>query len=180
MFSLSPVFGLFFCWGGRISASPHLQPGFSHRYGVLRLVHCCFVPRNLLIRFADSNIERRDFNAKVLIDWALRDTVWYVPLVHELAPGAEVWAGEDGPIGGGDDGSCINGGPKNDSACGLYATTLWYANDLGIRAKAGFAQYQRQDLLGGRYGLLSIPGDDQRLGSTDPVGIQPDFWINFM
>ena len=55
-----------------------------------------------------------------------------------------------------------------------------YANDLGIRAKAGFAQYQRQDLLGGRYGLLSIPGDDQRLGPTDPVGIQPDFWINFM
>ena len=170
--------------------------------------------------------------------------------MHELAPGAEVWAGEDGPIGGGDDGTCINGGAKNNSACGLYATTLWYANDLGIRAKAGFSQYvppspipscisptlatpsphhlssfgsslqwhgtvscglspavwcpfgpvsceqsrrlsnfdlpffasryQRQDLVGGRYGLLSIPGDDQRLGRRDPVGIQPDFWINFM
>ena len=31
---------------------------------------------------------------------------WYVPMVRKLAPGAQVWAGEDGPIGGGEDGTC--------------------------------------------------------------------------
>ena len=60
-------------------------------------------------------------------------------MVHRLAPGAEVWAGEDGPVGGGDDGTC-NGGTPNSSVCGTFATVPWYANDLGVRATLGFRQ----------------------------------------
>lgn len=53
-------------------------------------------------------------------------------MVKTLAPKAQIWAGEDGPIGGGEDGTCSGFG-KGSSACGTYATVLWYANDLGSR-----------------------------------------------
>lgn len=46
---------------------------------------------------------------------------------------------ENGPPGGGPDGTC-----GNASICGTYASTLWYADDLALRAKHGFTQYQRQ------------------------------------
>ena len=97
----------------------------------------------------------------------------YPPLVHQLAPGAQVWAGEDGPVGGGEDGTC----GQNNSVCGTYATVPWYANDLGHRAVLGFSQYQRQDLLGGRYSLLGSPHDNEFLGRADAVTIHPDFWV---
>lgn len=111
-------------------------------------------------------------------DNSLRDGEdWYVPMVKKLAPGAEVWAGEDGPISGGEDGTC----GQNNSVCGTYATTMWYANDLGARALAGFKQYQRQDLIGGRYGLMGIPHDNEALlGKDDPVTLHPDYWVAFM
>ena len=70
--------------------------------------------------------------------------------MHELAPGAEVWAGEDGPIGGGDDGTCINGGPKNDSACGLYATTLWYYKNKNKTVDIIFGYFGVCCMLAGR------------------------------
>lgn len=41
------------------------------------------------------------------IDNAVRDGEgWYPGMVKDLAPGAELWAGEDGPISGGEDGTC--------------------------------------------------------------------------
>ena len=55
-----------------------------------------------------------------------------------------------------------------------------YANDLGSRAVLGFSQYQRQDLIGGRYGLLQISHDGEALGKTDTLRINPDFWVIFM
>ena len=106
-----------------------------------------------------------------MIDHALTDMSWYVPLVRELAPAAQIWAGEDGPIGGGEDGTCGGEAGRGGSACGTYATVLWYANDLGSRALHGFSQYQRQDLLGGRYGLLGIPHDNEALGERDAVRV---------
>lgn len=53
------------------------------------------------------------------------------------------------------------GTSTNRSVCGTYATVPWYANDLAGRALIGFKQYQRQDLIGGRYGLLGIPHDGE-------------------
>ena len=87
-----------------------------------------------------------------------------------------MWAGEDGPDGGGEDGTC----GQNRSVCGTFATVPWYANDLGHRAALGFSQYQRQDLVGGRYSLLGIPHDNEYLATSDPVRLHPDFWVNFL
>ena len=76
--------------------------------------------------------------------------------MRALAPQAEVWAGEDGPTGGGEDGTC-----GAASACGTFSTVLGYADDLCLRAAKGFRQYQRQDLVGGRYGLVGTPREDE-------------------
>jgi hypothetical protein len=105
-------------------------------------------------------------------------------MVRQLAPTAQIWAGEDGPIGGGEDGTCgdkfPNGSLTNTSVCGTYATVPWYANDLALRAVYGFSQYQRQDLVGGRYGLLGVEHDNEMLGAKSAVRLNPDFWVNFL
>jgi hypothetical protein len=62
------------------------------------------------------------------------------------------------PHAGGEDGTC-----GTESVCGTFASTLYYADELGFRALHGFAQHQRQDLLGGRYGLLAVPHDSEFL-----------------
>jgi len=116
-----------------------------------------------------------DFNNPKTLDRIKSDISWYVPTIRSLMPKAEIWAGENGPTGGGEDGTC--GG---HSACGTYATTLWYADELGLRAKSGFVQHQRQDLLGGRYGLLGIEHSNEALGQAASVRLHPDFWVMYM
>lgn len=101
----------------------------------------------------------------------------YVPLVEQHAPTAEIWAGEDGPTGGGDSGDC---GKPETAICGLYGSTLWYADDMGQRAAHGFQQYQRQDLVGAAYSLVTIPHDNEFLGAHDSVGLTADYWLNFI
>jgi hypothetical protein len=161
-----------------------------------------------------SWLQRRNYDFSMPIDNSLRDGEgWYPGMVHAKAPEAQVWAGEDGPISGGEDGTCggkfANGSSSGNSVCGTYATVPWYANDLGSRAVLGFSQYflwltfakhgmsricecteimacctagssryQRQDLVGGRYGLLQISHDGEALGKTDALRINPDFWAS--
>lgn len=132
-----------------------------------------------------SWLARRNWNFTMPIDNAVRDGEgWYPPMVRERAPGAQIWAGEDGPASGGEDGTCggkfRNGSSTNKSVCGTYATVVQYANDLGSRATLGFKQYQRQDLVGGRYGLMGIPHDNEQLGRADPVRLMPTFWVAFL
>ena len=55
-----------------------------------------------------------------------------------------------------------------------------YVDDMCRRAAAGFAQYQRQDLIGGRYGLCGIPHDGEYLGHDDAVVLQSNFWVQFL
>ena len=113
------------------------------------------------------------YNDPSVLDRVQTDIAWYSAIIAAHAPKtAQMWAGEDGPTGGGDDGTC-----GANTACGTYATTLWYADDMGQRSRAGFAQYQRQTLLGGRYGLLGIPHDSESLETHDAVHINPDFWM---
>lgn len=50
---------------------------------------------------------------------------------------------------------------------------------MALRASKGFTHFQRQDLVGARYGLVSIPHDDEYLTKQDEVGLSSDFWINF-
>ena len=110
-----------------------------------------------------------------MLDSCLPEALWYADTVQRLAPGVEVWAGEDGPIGGGNDGTC-----GKDSVCGTFASVAWYADNLAIRALHGFVQYQRQDLFGGAYGLVSSRSSAMALGAEEPVVLRPDFWVNYL
>ena len=120
---------------------------------------------------------RKNYNSVKMLSRGLNDIGWYVPLVKDHAPAAQVWAGEDGPTGGGDSGTC---GDPTTAICGLYGSALWYADDMGQRAAHGFQQYQRQDLVGAHYSLVTMPHDNEFLGPHDSVGLTADFWVNFL
>jgi hypothetical protein len=70
-------------------------------------------------------------------------------------------------------GSC--GG--NRSICTTYASALTYADDLGLRAKYGFSQYQRQALFGGEYGLTDTKAKHAQsaLGADEPLLLRPGY-----
>ena len=123
-------------------------------------------------------INKWNYNDPVRLNGILAgDIQWYGPIVQAYAPNAQLWAGEDGPAGGGESGTC---GSDTVSACGLYATTLWYADEMALRATHGFKQYQRQDLVGGRYSLVGTLHDNQYEPVTASVVLHPDFWVNFL
>ena len=122
-----------------------------------------------------NGISRTTFNSSKQLDSPLPEISWYTSVLSQLAPTAQVWAGENGPTGGGDDGTC-----GTHSVCGTFASTLWYADDMALRAKHGFVQYQRQDLFGGAYGLTNSLDSNMALGATEAVVIRPDYWTNFL
>jgi hypothetical protein len=64
--------------------------------------------------------QRGNFNTPQLLDSTLPEIAWYTGIVTSLAPTAQVWAGENGPIGGGDDGTC-----GTASVCGTFASAIW-------------------------------------------------------
>ena len=63
------------------------------------------------------------------------DIAWYVPLVRERAPAAQVWAGEDGPTGGGDSGTCGDpaGAIRVISDCHFRKIATEYDRKPGIK-----------------------------------------------
>jgi hypothetical protein len=120
-------------------------------------------------------MEREGFNSPSLLDSPLPEIQWYAATVAALAPGAQIWAGENGPIGGGNDGTC-----GALSVCGTFASVIFYADDMGLRAKHGFSQYNRQDLFGGAYGLTNSPSGRMALARDDAIVLRPDFWVAFL
>jgi len=118
-------------------------------------------------------ITLENWNQSSVLNRPLSDMEWYLPIVKQS--GFQVWAGEEGPHGGGEDGTC----GTSFSACGTFASTFWYADDMALRASKGFTHFNRQDLVGARYGLVRIPHDDEYLAHDDEVGLSPDFWVNF-
>ena len=118
---------------------------------------------------------RSAFNSPSGLDSGRGEIAWYTDTIRSLAPSAQIWAGEDGPVGGGNDGSC--GGEA--SVCTTYASALTYADDLGLRARAGFSQYQRQSLFGGGYGLTDTRAKHPQsaLGETEPLVLRPGYWV---
>jgi len=120
-------------------------------------------------------ISRKNFNDPGALDGGIPEITWYTEHVGKLVPGAQVWAGENGPAAGGDDGTC-----GKNSICGTYASAMWYADELGLRSRFGFVQHQRQDFIGGHYGLVDSPDSRRALSATQPLILRPDFWINFM
>ena len=124
---------------------------------------------------AYNGIKRSSWNSPAQLDTVLKDISWFVATVKSQAPNAEIWAGEMGPIGGGDDGTC---GPL--SVCGTYASAVWYADELALRASFNFSQFNRQDLFGGHYGLVDSVSGEMALSVTDPLVVRPDYWVNFL
>ena len=136
------------------------------------------VPRGLLHAVTHHvylGMERDGFNSPSLLDSPLPEIEWYSATVAALAPGAQIWAGENGPIGGGNDGTC-----GALSVCGTFASVIFYADDMGLRAKHGFSQYNRQDLFGGAYGLTNSPSGRMALARDDAIVLRPDFWVAFL
>ncbi len=117
-----------------------------------------------------------NWDSPTQLDALLPEMTAYVTQVHALAPHAEVWAGEVGPHGGGENGTCNAG-----AICGTFASSLWYADDLGLRARAGYHHHQRQDLIGGAYGMTvgSLSGP-LALSPTEPLTLLPDFYTAFL
>ena len=123
-------------------------------------------------------ISRNGFDSFSGLDSSNGEIEWYVKTIRAYAdPKTQIWAGEDGPIGGGDSGTC---GSK--SVCGTYASALWYADDLANRAAFGFSQYQRQTFFGGAYGLTTSAHahSQSALGATEAILLRPDYWVNFL
>lgn len=125
------------------------------------------------------SLERKDFissdTLSAKLDSALPDIADFVSTVTDSESGAEIWAGEMGPIGGGDDGTC-----GTNSTCGVFASAIWYADDAALRATSGFTQHNRQDLWGGAYGLVNSLTSIMELGVTDPLLIKPDYYISWL
>lgn len=133
------------------------------------------VPLHAVTHHVYNGVNRQTFNSVEQLDNSLAEIAWYTNVSRTLAPKAEYWAGENGPTGGGNDGTC-----GSDTVCGLFASTLWYADDMSVRAKHGFSNYQRHDFFGGAYGLTNSVTGVMALGPNDPLVIRPDFWINFL
>ena len=132
-------------------------------------------PLHAVTHHVYNGVDRHTFNSPSQLDNSLPEIAWYTNVSTKLAPNSEYWAGENGPTGGGNDGTC-----GSDTVCGLFASTLWYADDMSVRAKHGFSNYQRHDFFGGAYGLTNSMNGAMQLGPTDPVILRPDFWINFL
>ena len=111
----------------------------------------------------------------VALDGLVPDMAAFAAMVRARGAGAETHAGEMGPHGGGDDGSC-----GANSTCGVFASAIWYADDLGARAAHGYTQHNRQTLFGGHYGLLSSVDGVMALGPDDAVSLTPDYWAAWL
>ena len=170
---VGPDTGYFACHGQRGAECPWLAGYLEDMRdaGALGMLHA-------VTHHVYAGITAENFNSPAQLDKAQADPEWYLPIVRRFqAPGGAplvVWAGENGPKAGGEDGTC-----GAASVCGAFGSALWYADELGRRAQWGYTQHQRQDLLGGRYGLVHIPHGNEALGPADPVALTPDFWVNF-
>jgi hypothetical protein len=108
------------------------------------------------------------------LDKAIPEMDLFVANVAAHGSGAEPWAGEMGPIGGGDDGTC-----GTTSVCGTWASAIWYADDAALRSLKGYVQHNRQTLFGGAYGMTNSPTGAMALDATSPVIIAPDYFVSW-
>ena len=51
-------------------------------------------------------IGRANFNTPSGLDSSNSEIEWYTDVIKTFAPKSQMWAGEDGPTGGGNDGTC--------------------------------------------------------------------------
>ena len=102
-------------------------------------------------------IHRGSFNQPATLNSTLPEIQWYTRLISEYAPEAQVWACEDGPIGGGDDGTC-----GKVRRCATYASALWYADDMGLALSMGLCSTSGRILLVGTMAWSARPPHTNR------------------
>jgi hypothetical protein len=117
-----------------------------------------------------------NWDSPAQLDSLLPEILWFPSLVRSVSPSTQIWGGEMGPHGGGENGTCLAG-----AICGTYASSIWFADDLALRAKHGYHHYQRQDLFGGAYGLTrgAVSGN-LSLNAVEGLTLLPDFWTAFL
>jgi len=69
--------------------------------------------------------------------------------VRAVDPKVGLWAGEVGPHNGGSP-VCSHASMR----WAVYGDSLWYADDLAAKARAGYTGFCRQDYIGADYGLV--------------------------
>jgi len=69
--------------------------------------------------------------------------VQIVAAVHNVSPGMPVWAGEIGPHNG-QGTTSANSRCSDNKVCGRFGSTIWYADAMASKAKAGYAAFCRQ------------------------------------
>ena len=104
------------------------------------------------IQIADTNVLNASF-----LDASATIAASVVAAVRAVSPALEVWAGEIGPHNGG---TLPNPNCANNKICGRFGSALWYGDSMSAKARAGYQQYCRQDVVGADYALLntSAPG----------------------
>ena len=79
--------------------------------------------------------------------------------VRAVSPSLPIWAGEIGPHTGNSAGNGSAGNCSDNKLCGRFGSSIWYADSMSAKARAGYDAYFRQDLVGASYALVntSIP-----------------------
>jgi len=122
---------------------------------------------------AVTHHEYIEINETAVLDPAFLDltaeiAAQVVARVRAVDARVEIWAGEIGPHNG--DGGPGDGRPGNcagNVVCGRWGSAMWYADAMAAKARAGYAAFCRQDLIGADYGLLNVT----TLAPT------PDYWV---
>lgn len=90
-----------------------------------------------------------------------------VAAVRRVNATLPVWAGELAAHTGDSPPGSLVAACANNGLCGRFGSTLWYADSLAAKARAGNAAFFRQDLIGGSYALVNT--------STPQGGLFGDF-----
>jgi len=86
-----------------------------------------------------------------------------------------LWAGETSLHTGVSAGDSLVANCSGNGVCGRFGSVLWYADAMGAKARAGYAGFLRQDLVGASYALVntSLPGG-ALVGGFTP---SPDYYF---
>lgn len=104
--------------------------------------------------FAVTHHEYVEINVTNVIVPAFLDTTFelaelVVAKIRNVSATVEIWAGEVGPHNGeGGPGDGRLGNCSGNLICGRWGSSIWYADAMSSKARAGYAAFCRQDFLG--------------------------------
>ena len=89
------------------------------------------------------------------LDTTYEIAVQVVAKIRNVSSLVEIWAGEIGPHNGdGGPGDGRLGNCSGNLICGRWGSSLWYADAMASKARAGYAAFCRQDFLGADVRML--------------------------